>query len=272
MENFIFTKKQFKLPIIGKTPLYPIIFIIVFFLAIFQDYIYSQLQHTGFYISESALYNTFWMFFIPFTFFTNRLIKSLPLHTNWSRFFMALGIGTAISLLHILLFTSFFVLVSNLIYTPPHGFITIFKTALSNQLYIALLVYIIVPNFHRFTIFTNQPTHAETSKYPSKIMVKHHSKITTVETSSIQLIATDRPYSMIYTTQQKYLVDKSLKEFQKELDPAIFRRVHRSAIVNETYITELKSRKNGDYDAILKDGKSIRFSRHFRQHWEHLLQ
>ncbi|WP_103867619.1 LytTR family DNA-binding domain-containing protein [Aquimarina sp. I32.4] len=48
-------------------------------------------------------------------------------------------------------------------------------------------------------------------------------------------------------------------------------KLHRSVIVNKNHITELKSRKNGDYDCILTNGQSIRLSRHYRQNWNELL-
>jgi DNA-binding LytR/AlgR family response regulator len=62
-----------------------------------------------------------------------------------------------------------------------------------------------------------------------------------------------------------------LKKLERLLDPQVFIRVHRSAIINKNHITELKSRKNGDYDGIVTSGQTIRFSRHYRQNWNTLL-
>ena len=76
---------------------------------------------------------------------------------------------------------------------------------------------------------------------------------------------------MIHTTSQKILHDESLKKLENVLDSQTFLRIHRSVIVNKNHITELKSRKNGDYDGILTNGQSIRFSRHYRQNWSELL-
>ncbi|MBP7644450.1 MAG: hypothetical protein KA767_13995, partial [Saprospiraceae bacterium] len=36
-------------------------------LAVFQDYLFSKFQDTGFYLSESLLYNAIWLFLIPLT-------------------------------------------------------------------------------------------------------------------------------------------------------------------------------------------------------------
>ena len=102
--------------------------------------------------------------------------------------------------------------------------------------------------------------------------MKIGSKLITVPTATIQFIATDKPYSVVHTADQKFMDAKSLKEFETELDPKIFLRVHRSTILNARCIKELKSRSNGDYDATLKNGQTFRLSRHYRSNWQQLLQ
>ena len=76
---------------------------------------------------------------------------------------------------------------------------------------------------------------------------------------------------MICSDNQNFLHDESLKKLEGLLDSQIFLRVHRSVIINKHHITEIKSRKNGDYDGILSNGQSVRFSRHYRQNWDELL-
>ena len=268
LEQSIYISKKIKILKIGKIPLYVIIVVFVFLLAVLQDYIYSSVQQTGFYLSESLLYNTFWAFFIPFTIFINRLIKIINPKSKWDKLPFNLGIGIAFSFLHIVLFASLFVLVSNLLFNPPHRFSNIFNAAFSNQFYIALVWYIIFPAIYSSR---RKPINL-TTPYPEKIKLKIGSKIITIPTSSIQLISTDKPYSIVYTNDQKFLDNKRLKEFERELDPAIFLRVHRSTIINSAYLKELKSRSNGDYDAKLANGQIIRLSRHYRNNWLKLLQ
>lgn len=268
MEQLFNISEKFKIPKIGKLPLYLIIVALVFLLTILQDYIYSRIQQTGFYLSESSLYNTFWIFFIPLTIFINRLTKLINPKNKLSRFPINLGIGIVFSFAHLALFTSVFVFISSLLFTPTHRFIGIFNAAFSNQFYITLLWYIIIPIVY---ISKYKSTNLKIN-YPEKIKLKAGSKFIIIPTSTIQLIATDKPYAVVYTDQQKILDNTSLKEFETKLDPTIFLRVHRSAIVNATYIKELKSRSNGDFDAILKNGELIRLSRHFRNNWKQLIQ
>ncbi len=268
MKQSIYISEKFKIPKIGKLPFYLIIVVFVFLFAVLQDYIHSRIQQTGFYLSESSLYNTFWIFFIPFTIISNRLIKIINPKNKLSRLPLNLGIGIFFSFLHLLMFASLFVLVSSLIFTPPHRFTTIFNAALSNQFFIALLWYTIFPAIY---IAKRKPTHS-TNLYSDILKLKVGSKIISVPAAKIQLISTDKPYSAVYTHDRRILDTKSLKEFETELDPTIFLRVHRSTIINATHVKELKSRSNGDYDATLENGQVIRVSRHFRTNWKQLIQ
>jgi len=268
LEQTIFKSEKLKIPKIGKIPLYLIIVVFVFLLAVVQDYIYSRIKYTGFYLSESLLYNTFWAFFIPLTIYINQLIKIINPKTKLGKLPLNLGIAISFSFLHIVLFTSLFVFVSNLVFTPPHSFLNIFNAAISNQLYIALLWYTFFP----LVYISKRQTVNTSTHFPEKIKLKIGTKIISVPTSTIHLISTNKPYSTIYTNNQKVLDNKSLKEFETLLDPTIFLRVHRSTIINAAYIKELKSRSNGDYDATLENGKTIRLSRHYRNNWIQLLQ
>ena len=268
LEHTINISEKFKIPKIGKLPLYLIIAVFVFLLAVLQDYIYSSIQNTGFYLSESSLYNTFWIFFIPLTILANRLIKIVNPKSILTKLPLNIGIGLISSFLHLLLFASLFVLVSSLIFTPTHRFSNIFNSALSNQFYIALLWYIIFP-----VIYISKFKQTNLKRpYSDKVKLKIGSKILSISTSTIQFITTDKPYSIVHTNDKKILDNKNLKKFETELDPSVFLRVHRSSIVNATYIKELKSRNNGDYDATLKNGQVIRLSRHFRNNWKQLIQ
>jgi two-component system LytT family response regulator len=103
------------------------------------------------------------------------------------------------------------------------------------------------------------------------IAVKNGTRITKLNVSTVLSIQADRPYTAIFSINQKFLHDESLKKLEELLDPDIFIRVHRSAIVNKNHVTEISSRKNGDYDAILTNQHSVRLSRHYRQNWNALL-
>lgn len=240
---------------------------LIYGLAIFQDYLFSRFKSTGFYWSDTMLYNIYWLFFIPFI----KLAKYAKsrIQPNKTKILYALASGLILSALHIFIFSSIFILGSTIIYETPHRFLTIFKNAISSQSQITILVYLFLP----FVIdYLNRKKNQNNDVAKQKfITVKNGTRITKLDVSRVLFVQADRPYTAIFSIDQKLLHDESLKKLEGILDPHIFIRVHRSVIINKNHITEISSRKNGDYDAILANQHTVRLSRHYRQNWKTLL-
>ncbi len=240
--------------------------VILYGLAIFQDYIFSKVKPASFYWSDTMLYNIYWLLFIPFLKIANSIYHKVQPKSLVNKILYASITAFVFSILHIFLFTSIFIIGSHIIFPVPHRFLTIFKNAISNQLQITIIAYLCSP----FVIdYFKRKRH--TQKVNKTIILKNGTRRIKIDTSSILFIKTDRPYTKVYSKDKKFLHDESLKKLEKLLDPQIFLRIHRSAILNKNHITELKSRKNGDYDGILTNGQTVRFSRHYRQNWNELL-
>jgi len=242
--------------------------LVLYVLAIFQDYIFSEIYSTGFYWSDTMLYNIYWLLFIPFMQFANFVYKKVQFKSLTNKTLYALSTGFIFSLLHIFLFTSIFILGSHIIFTNPHRFSRILDNVISNQLAITVIAYLFSPFVFAYL---RKSKHFPIQKIIPTITVKNGTRRIKIDVSNILFIKTDRPYTMIYSNNQKLLHDESLKKLESYFDSQVFLRVHRSVIVNKNHIIELKSRKNGDYDGILTNGQSVRFSRHYRQNWSELL-
>jgi two-component system, LytTR family, response regulator len=52
---------------------------------------------------------------------------------------------------------------------------------------------------------------------------------------------------------------------EQQLDPQIFCRIHRSAIVNLRRVRALEVDDAGEYEVILEGGRKLRLSRRFRK-------
>ncbi len=213
------------------------------------------------------LYNIYWLFFIPFI----KLAKYAKsrIQPKKTKILYALASGLVLSTLHICIFSFIFILGSNIIYEIPHRFSTIFKNAISSQSQITILAYLFLP----FVIDylnrkKNQNNYITKQKF---IFVKNGTRTTKLDVSTVLFIRTDRPYTAIFSINQKLLHDESLKKLEELLDPNIFIRVHRSTIINKNHISEISSRRNGDYDAILTNQHTVRMSRHYRKNWNTLL-
>jgi len=240
-------------------------------LAVFQDYLFSKFQQTGFYWSESLLYNAIWLFLIPFTIFEFAIFDKLQGLPRFRKILYTFLISILLCLVHILLFTTFFVTVSHLIFTPGHAFKTIFYNAISVQFYLLLLYYVSVPFARAFLQVRKEKVENATMAFDHTIKIKSGSKTFILPTEAIEWITTDKPYSVVHANGKAYLDDRTLKDFEVMLNPHQFLRVHRSSIVHITFIKTFTSRQNGDYDVELKSGQLVRMSRHYKKNWEALL-
>lgn len=242
---------------------------LIYGLAIFQDYLFSRFKSTGFYWSDTMLYNIYWLFFIPFIKLAKYAKARVQPKIKKTKILYAFTSGFIFTTLHISAFSIIFIIGSNLIYEIPHRFLTIFKNAISSQSQITILVYLFLP----FVIdHLNRKKNKNNDITEQKFMtIKNGTRITKLDVSTVVVIKTDRPYTVIFSLDQKLLHDESLKKLESLLDPNIFIRVHRSAIINKNHIKEITSRKNGDYDVILTNQHSVRLSRHYRPNWNTLL-
>lgn len=237
-------------------------------LSIVQDYIFSEVRNTGFYLSESLLYNSIWMFFLPLGWLQLNLLQRTTINNSHLRWTFYGLLALAMTLLHLLLFTTIFVSISAVVYSPSHYFSAIFKTALTRQFFILATVYGLVVWLRKRPFLT---TSNSVTKETTVIKVKVGTKIISIPQEEIQYITADKPYSAIGVAGKKYLDSRSLKVFETMLASKDFMRVHRSTLLNIQAVKELRSRKNGDYDVLLKQGEELRLSRHYRTNWERLL-
>ncbi|MEO1054341.1 MAG: LytTR family DNA-binding domain-containing protein [Bacteroidota bacterium] len=245
-------------------------FVLIIGLFVLQDYLYSQIRETGFYISESLLYNSIWLFTVPLTFLVFRLLSYFQLNGRVQLTLFLLLISGLFVLLHITLFTSFFVSVSYLVYSPSHRFIRIFTSALSNEFGILAIYYFSVPFLSKLFVKPAQEV-SDSDSYHKSIKLKKGLKTISIDIQAIAMMTTDKPYTMFITDKESFFDHRTLKELQTILDPTQFIRVNRSTLINKYYIREVISRKNGDYDAVLRNDKTVRLSRHYRSNWQNLL-
>lgn len=102
-------------------------------------------------------------------------------------------------------------------------------------------------------------------KAPGVLIVKNGYKTIPLPIEEIACLLAAGPYVRAVTADGSvHLVGKRLYKLESEL-PGNFLRVHRSHIVNENFIKEVRSLLNGDYVLVLKNGTTVRSSRTFRR-------
>jgi DNA-binding LytR/AlgR family response regulator len=74
---------------------------------------------------------------------------------------------------------------------------------------------------------------------PRKIVGRRGSDLYLLDPKEIIAFQADGELVHIITASERYLAEHSLKGLEKELDPASFRRVHRSSIINTDHIRKI---------------------------------
>jgi two-component system, LytTR family, response regulator len=76
-------------------------------------------------------------------------------------------------------------------------------------------------------------------------------------------------YVRIHTAKTTHLVRETLSVLERRLDPAVYIRIHRSAIVRIDTIREVESLFHGQYEVVLAEGQRLPVG---RKYWERLLE
>ena len=116
-----------------------------------------------------------------------------------------------------------------------------------------------------------QMRHEEPSKYADRLAVESRGQVRVVAVSRIDYITASGPYAELHVADKVYAIRERMQSLEDQLDPAVFFRIHRSAIVRLDRIDALLHRPGGDYAVRLKNGTELDLSRARREELEQRL-
>jgi two-component system, LytTR family, response regulator len=103
------------------------------------------------------------------------------------------------------------------------------------------------------------------NRFPDAISIKDSGEITRVPVAAIEWVDAAGDYMCIHTRDgQTHILRRTMKELEQELDPKLFVRVHRSAIVNVNTIAKLQMLANGEHQLMLTNGQAVKVSRSYK--------
>jgi two-component system, LytTR family, response regulator len=97
-----------------------------------------------------------------------------------------------------------------------------------------------------------------------RLIVKSSGKVLFLRASEIDWIEAADYYASLHVGERTHMLRRSMSVLERELDPNVFCRIHRSAIVNLTRVRELVIDANGEYEVLLEAGTRLRLSRSYR--------
>ncbi|MFN8354585.1 MAG: LytTR family DNA-binding domain-containing protein [Spirosomataceae bacterium] len=97
-------------------------------------------------------------------------------------------------------------------------------------------------------------------QYPEKILIQQQQRLITVAVAEIIWIEAEGDYSKLITNKGNYLSNYGISTLETKLNPQLFIRVHRSSMVNLSYIREVQ-KQISSYDIIMQNNDVVRVSR-----------
>jgi len=104
-----------------------------------------------------------------------------------------------------------------------------------------------------------------------RLAVKRAGEVLFLKPSEVDWIEAADYYVCLHVATKSHLLRRSMAELENDLDPTIFCRVHRSAIVNLNRVKSVAVNEEGEYDVILEDKTRLRLSRRYRSHLQESL-
>jgi two-component system LytT family response regulator len=111
-----------------------------------------------------------------------------------------------------------------------------------------------------------------TEKYASRLVFKSRGRIVFVPINEIRWIAAEENYVRICTASEAHLLRETMGRLEDRLDPRLFLRVHRSAMVNLQCVREVQDEADGETAVVLNGGERIPMSRSYRTRLRQLLK
>jgi len=101
----------------------------------------------------------------------------------------------------------------------------------------------------------------EKKEFLERIVIKNGPKISIIPVQDVNYLEAQDDYVMIYSSEGKFLKQKTMKFFDEHLDPKDFIRVHRSYIVAVKGIKKIELLEKESYQVILQDKTAVPVSK-----------
>lgn len=173
------------------------------------------------------------------------------------------GLGLSASALNIIIGQVLVVFLMTTVYQCTSPSFDFLNASLTNNIAVNLLCYFLL----LFSLVKPSKEEASDIIYngdnetTNRISVSKKSRMFLLDPCEINYVETSNNCIILHTTKGKFVKYQSLKSFSKTLCPKLFKRVHRSYLVNSDVIEQIQKNGNGDGMLHLTTGEGIKFSR-----------
>src|SRR3984957_13914691 len=97
------------------------------------------------------------------------------------------------------------------------------------------------------------------------LVIRGAGQVIFIKISDIDWIEAADYYACLHVRAKAHLLRRRMSDLERELDQAVFCRIHRSSIVNLNRIRGLEINEDGEYEVVLDTGTRLRLSRRYRK-------
>jgi two-component system LytT family response regulator len=108
------------------------------------------------------------------------------------------------------------------------------------------------------------PVGRDRRKAGPQLVIRDGGRTTRVRQDEIEWIDAAGDYMCVHVRGETFIMRATMKALERELDPTILQRIHRSAIVNVQQVRQLRPHINGEYFLTLRNGHQLKLSRSYR--------
>jgi two-component system, LytTR family, response regulator len=102
------------------------------------------------------------------------------------------------------------------------------------------------------------------NRYADRFLIRENGRILFLPVSDVVWIESASNYLKLHGADRVHLVRMRMADLEELLDPQVFTRIHRSAMVRIDAIASMTPGSNGDHLVNLRDGTALRLSRTYR--------
>ncbi len=102
-------------------------------------------------------------------------------------------------------------------------------------------------------------------KYLDRFAIKERGRVFLLKSQDVDWIEAEDNYVRLHSKKIGYLIRQTITSVEDQLDPNLFVRIHRGAIVNIERIQELQQLFHGACRVVLQDGTTLPLSKSYRE-------
>ncbi|HEV3277461.1 MAG TPA: LytTR family DNA-binding domain-containing protein [Terriglobia bacterium] len=106
---------------------------------------------------------------------------------------------------------------------------------------------------------------AFTQQQSSKIGIKSNGRLLVIDPRDVVVVQAEGNYVLLQQEKGSHLLRESISTIAEKLKPYGFVRIHRSVLVNASFVQEIRPSDTGEYQLRVKDGREYAVTRTYKK-------